>query len=252
MAIMPEHDSAAGRVRAGSDEVAAPHGSLTIVPPGDSTVTIEADGLFIRVFTSLATDLLPLCSNNDHYAQPDVRVAPMVPFPDPVDGFKLRSYPFSDNPAVWYPGGAYEPTREEDTRYGRYFRSTNIMLHFQNRVAPRDESHTFPHSTPDFEHGAIQLYGERLHHVRTPWGPDTKEWREDEHVTLGSPGFLVFPPQLVHTTQTLSPTSGSIDIYCPPRAEVPKPSKVITADIYPVPENAKDSLPTANFGGSGH
>jgi hypothetical protein len=249
--ILPE-DSAEALIQAGDEQVSAPAGSLTIVPPGDSALTMQADGVLVRIFSSLATDLAERCLNADAYRRPNPRVAPLVPFPDPTDGFRLRCYPFATHPATWYPSGQFAPSRAEDTRFGRYFRCTNLQVHLQSRVAPRDETHTFPHSTADFEHGAIQLSGERMHHVRTPWTPNIQHWRDDVHERLGSPGILIFPPGLIHTTQTLSPTSYSIDVYSPPRAQVPKPCTVINADEYPLPESTPDSLPNAGWVQAGH
>jgi len=246
-AIRPEDPQADADIVANADSVRAPSASLSIVPPGDSAVTMLDDGIVVRIFGPDAADLLKLAANAASYATPHVRVAPHESLPEPAGGYALRCYPFSEHPPVWHPSGQPERTRAEDTRYGRYFQSTNLMVHLQARVAPRDERRTFPHSTPDYEHASLQLVGSRVHHVRTPWVPDTHQWRDDIHYNLPSPGFLVFPPGVIHTTQSVSPISSSICVYSPPRASLSKPNRLINSDDYPMKEADSNSLPQASW-----
>jgi len=66
--------------------------TLTIVPPGNSTISVVGSGRLIRLFTSLTPDLVERCPNAGSYATPHANVAPLEAWPEPIGGFKLRSY----------------------------------------------------------------------------------------------------------------------------------------------------------------
>lgn len=229
-------DDAGAAIVAGKEAALAPGNSLSIVPPGDSSVEMKADGHLILVFSSKASDLAARCSNAEVYRTPHPRVTPLQPWPDPVGGYKLRIYPLDEYPATGYPSNTPWKPGGSDPRFGRYFRSTNLLVHLQQRTAARDQGKTFPHASPDYEQCAVCLEGERIHHVRTPWGPDMSQWVEDEHIRLGSPSVLVFTPGLIHTTTTVSGASKWIDVFSPPRLDISKkPGWVRNNDEYPLP-----------------
>ena len=62
---------------------------------GPSKVTATAPGLIARIVTSKAEDLLAKAANAATYADGAPEVAPVVPWPDPADGFRLRHYPLA-------------------------------------------------------------------------------------------------------------------------------------------------------------
>src|SRR5690606_7704566 len=97
------------------------------------------DGPIIRILSILSEDLVEVSANKDAYEVPDVRHAPLEPWPDPVGGFKLRVYPLARTPIV-------------AGRFGRIFRTTTMMINFlAEEPAPRDKYHLSPHHHDDFE-----------------------------------------------------------------------------------------------------
>ena len=217
-------------VETGGETVQAKADSVTIVPPGASRITAHGKGQLARVFSIRATDLAALASNAEVYAQGAPEVAPLVPWPDPVGGFKLRNYQVS----------AY--TRPDSTM--RIFRSTNLMLNVLTpRMVPRDVKKLSPHSHADFEQGSLALKGEWVHHMRYPWIPDMTTWRDDEHLEMSSPSLLVVPPKVIHTSRNTN-AGGAVllDIFSPPRLDFSiKPGNVANADDYPMPERVASS-----------
>lgn len=211
-------------IRAGSETISAAAQSVTIVPPGDSEVVLNGPGQVVRLFSHLAQDLLAQAGNAADYAQPTPDVAPLVPWPAPADGFKLRNYPLAQH------------TQEGSNM--RLFRCTNLMLNVMTpRMVARDVSKLSPHSHVDFEQGSLSLRGTWVHHMRYPWVPDMNAWREDEHVEVGSPSLTVIPPKVVHTSRNLNDGGAwLLDIFAPPRMDfASKPGKVANEKDYPLP-----------------
>ena len=215
---------AGATIEAGSERVEAKTESLTIVPPGASSVTMKGDGQIVRVFSARAADLLALAGNAAVYAAGAPEVAPLKPWPDPPAGFKLRHYRLA-----------------EHTQAGtnmRIFRCTNLMLNVMTqRMVARDVSKLSPHSHTDFEQGSLALKGDWVHHMRYPWGPDLRAWKADEHIEMGSPSLLVIPPKVIHTSRN-SNDGGAwlVDVFAPPRMDfASKPGKVVNETEYPLP-----------------
>ncbi len=213
-------------IAAGGERIEAAGDSLTIVPPGESAVTAKSAGYITRVFSSRATDMLEQAGNAALYAEGAPEVAPLVPWPDPPGGFRLRHYPLADY--------------LEPKRFGRLFRSTNLMINvFEPMTAPRDPSKLSPHAHEDFEQCSLALSGTYIHHLRFPWTPDSKSWREDDHAEFRSPSILIIPARVIHTTQYIGEGTGwFIDIFAPPRMDFSlQPGWVRNADEYPMPAN---------------
>jgi hypothetical protein len=206
---------------------ASPGDALFILPPGKSIVTATGKGVIARIFSNRATDLCAKSANAATYADGAPEVTPLVPWPSPKGGFKLRHYPL-------------EKYREPKT-FGRLFRSTNLMINaFEPITVPRDTRSLSPHSHADFEQGSLSLSGTVFHHLRTPWTPDMSTWRPDEHVEFKSPALLVIPANLIHTTRyTGGGPNWFFDIFSPPRIDFSaKPGWVRNADEYPMPLQA--------------
>lgn len=221
MAILPDTGAT---LRAGGDSVLAGAESLTIVPPGDSELVVEGGGQVIRVFSHRAQDLLALADNAADYAQGAPEVAPLVPWPTPADGFRLRHYPLA------------QYTQADSNM--RIFRSTNLMVNVMlPRPVPRDVRKLSPHTHADFEQGSLALRGQWVHHLRYPWGPDMTAWRDDAHIEVGSPSLAVIPPKVVHTSRnTNADGAWLLDIFAPPRLDFSsKPGKVANEGDYPLP-----------------
>lgn len=222
MVLLPEDVGA--RLQAGSDHVTCAGDSLTIMPPGSSRVTASGSGWIYRVFSHRAADLLQVAANGADYAEGTSHVAPLVDWPEPIGGWKLRHYRLTDY------------VRPENSM--RLFRSSNLMINiFVPQTKPRDIRKMTPHSHADFEQGSLSLAGSYVHHLRYPWTPDMTTWREDDHGAVDSPSLIVIPPHVIHTTQAVGTArTRLVDIFCPPRVDFSlKPDLVRNADEYPLP-----------------
>lgn len=211
-------------IQTDSERVEAGAESLLIVPPGSSRVTAHNDGLVVRIFSRLASDLLALASNSAQYADGAPGVAPLVPWPEPSGGYRLRHYRLADHSV--------------EGSNMRVFRSTNLMVNaLQKRPVARDPKRLSPHSHVDFEQGSLAVSGTYVHHCRYPWTADSTTWREDEHVELGSPSLMVVPPGVIHTSRNVGDETGwLIDIFSPPRVDFSLRSGLVrNADEYPLP-----------------
>lgn len=211
-------------VKSGDDTIAARADSLTIIPPGSSSVRVLDAGVITRVFSARAADLAALASNAQRYAHGAPSVAPLEDWPMPVGGYRLRHYDLA---------GFLDPKL-----FGRLFRSRNLMINvFERKAERRDPARLSPHAHGDFEQISLALEGTFIHHLRTPWGPDSNQWKEDEHVEVHSPSTIVIPTNLVHTTQaTGTGVNWLIDIFGPPRRDFSvQPGLVRNEAEYPMP-----------------
>jgi hypothetical protein len=220
-AVLMYSDSAPVTVSGGGRTESVAEEAFVVVPPGDSEIRVDADGTLIRLFSARADDLREGSLNADAYAEPDQRAAALRPWPDPVGGFALRVYRLSATPIV-------------EGRFGRIFRTTNLMVNFlAEEPAPRDRHKLSPHHHDDFEQISLAVKGRFMHHIRYPWGPDSTRWRADEHREIATPSICVIPPPTVHTTQGIGEHQQLIDIFSPPRVDFSASGWVLNADDYP-------------------
>jgi hypothetical protein len=220
-AVLQYSESAALRIVANDAAEDIDEEAFVVIPPGDSSIEVLGDGILIRLFSTVADDLRDGSLNAGAYATPDARAADLVPWPDPVEGFALRVYKLADNPIA--PG-----------RFGRIFRTTNLMVNFlDEEPAPRNELKLSPHFHDDFEQISLAVKGSFMHHIRYPWGPDSTQWRDDEHREIATPSICIIPPPTIHTTQGIGAHQQLIDIFSPPRADFSASGWVLNADDYP-------------------
>ncbi len=223
MALLPE--GTAARIAAGGDAATSEGDSLSILPPGASSVTVAGGGWLYRVFSHRAADLAARASNASDYDGGCPGVGAPEDWPEPVGGYRLRHYALADH------------ARSDTTM--RLFRSRNLMINiFLRGKAPRDLGKMTPHSHADFEQGSLALCGHYVHHLRYPWTADLTAWREDEHGQIGAPSLIVIPPKVIHTSQSVGePPMQLVDIFSPPREDFSlKPGLVCNAADYPLPE----------------
>ena len=202
--------------------------AVVVVPPGNSVITAETDCDVVRLFDGRSADMMALASNSDAYAEPHPRVAPLVPWPAPVGGDRLRVYRTDAIP-------------KEPGRFGRIFRTSAFMVNVLDlQEGPRDTEKLSPHDHEDFEQCSLAVEGSYVHHIRTPWTSRQSQWREDEHRTVGSPSVAIIPPPTLHTSAATGEGRNQlVDIFCPPRVDFSaQPGWVLNADDYPAPEPA--------------
>jgi hypothetical protein len=224
--LLPGADTSA-RITASGQVAHARGDSLVVIPPGDSEVEVTGHGQVVQVFSSIAADLCALAINADSYENEHGNVAPFQPWPAAPNGPRIRVYSL-DVPRA-------------DGRLGRIWRCSTLMVNMSFPIdGPRDETKLSPHSHADFEQGSLVLAGEYVHHIRWPWTPDRRTWREDEHQVCGSPSLTVIPPPAVHTSQAIGQgTNHLIDIFAPPRHDfAAKPGWVLNAADYPIAPDA--------------
>lgn len=215
------------RLQSPTQTVDAAGETLSILPPGQSSIELLDDGVITRVFSVRASDLAALAPNAQVYAAGVPNVAPLQDWPMPPDGYRIRNYTLAEysDPKI----------------FGRLFRSRNLMINvFDRKTERRDPRKLTPHSHADFEQISLTLEGSFIHHLRAPWGPDSSTWRADEHVTVHSPSTIVIPTNLIHTTQDIGEgVVWLIDIFGPPRMDFSRqPGVVRNASEYPMPQAA--------------
>lgn len=220
--LVPETAGLSVHVQAGDENLTAEADSLTIVPPGPSRLQVTGEGCIVRIFSSDVTDLLALADNHETYREPNPDVSPLVAWPEPVGGYRLRHYPLADYVS--------------EGSQMRIFRTRKLMVNpLMKRPVPRDVRKLSPHSHADFEQGSLALSGTYIHHLRYPWGPDMTLWRDDEAEQMGSPSLLIVPPKVVHTSRNTEAPGVLVDIFAPPRWDFSKKGVVCNGDEYPMP-----------------
>ncbi|HWM18986.1 MAG TPA: hypothetical protein VNO51_04820 [Ilumatobacteraceae bacterium] len=224
MVLFPAPDSSAV-VIAGDERREVTGETVAVVPPGDSAIEVPSTGVVVRVFSNASDDLLAQSRNARNYVESDPNVAPFAPWPDPPAGYGIRIYPIADVP-------------DDADRFGRIFRCSSLMVNYLDPTdGPRDPAKLSPHHHDDFEQISLQLEGEYVHHMRTPWSVNMADWRDDEHMHCASPAVAVIPPPIVHTSQAVAATRNQlVDIFCPPRLDFSqRPGWVLNHDEYPMP-----------------
>ena len=212
-------------VTTGDDRAEAPSGSLVAVPPGTSSIEAATNAVAVGVFSSQSDTLAARCTNAEFYAEPDPNVAPWEPWPPANDGERLRVYDVA----------GVEPERG---RFGRIYRCSTVMVNWLYPApGPRNPARLSPHHHDDFEQVSLQLAGDYVHHIRTPWTADMADWRDDDHHHTTSPSVTVIPPPSVHTSQGVGETEHQlIDLFAPPRVDFSsREGWILNADDYPLP-----------------
>jgi hypothetical protein len=223
--VLLADDSLTATVEAPGEQVSASGRTMLVLPPGDSTVTITGQGRVMRLLTTRSADVAALAANAGSYDQPHENIAPFQPWPEPVGGYRVRTYDLTVAPLANPPF--------------RLYRCTTFMVNFIDpKQGPRDPAKLSPHSHDDFEQCSIVLAGEYVHHIRWPWTTNKANWRADEHQRVVAPSVTVIPPPSLHTSEAVAPgTNHLIDVFCPPRFDFSAMEGwVFNAADYPAPE----------------
>jgi hypothetical protein len=179
-------------------------------------------GVIVRVFSTRDRSLAR-ARNGPAHAEAHPHATPFAPWPAAPDGDRLRVYRLADAPV-------------DPARFGNIYRCRTVMVN----VIPvdpgaRDPAKLSPHHHDDFEQLSLQLDGDYVHHIRTPWTTDFGSWRDDEHRHCTSPSVTIIPPPTVHTSQGVGEHRHQlVDIFCPPRLDFStKPGWVLNHADYP-------------------
>ena len=222
--LLIEDQATPATIRAGGETVNVPGYSIVIIPPGNSEITLPRGGEFVRLFSSDNADFAALAANAAAYGAHQPNLPPFQKWPAPPGGYRIRPYSL-DVPA-------------EESRFGRLWRCTTLMVNVFEPAGPRDPEALSPHHHDDFEQCSLALGGSYLHHLRWPWTARQSEWREDEHVTCPAPSIVVIPPRSIHTSASIAPEDNRlVDIFAPPRHDFSEMEGwVLNAADYPVPK----------------
>lgn len=227
-------------ISAGGKTIEAKPDSLTIVPPGASTISVRSKGLFAQIYSKASKDIMAKASNSATYADEAPELAPPELWPAPRDGYKLRHYPLTQ----------YAKS-DGDRIQPRLFRSTNMMVNaFVPFKTRRETTNLSPHWHDDFEQASLTLHGRWVHHMRYNWGPDLATWIPDDHAEMTTPSVIIIPAAVIHTSRDVGEDDALLyDIFCPPRLDFArKKGFVLNEDEYPMPDLPADDK--AKTGGS--
>lgn len=223
------------RVTAGGERIDGARGSVFVVPPGDSTVELTEDGDVWIVFTSNAADLIERSPNRDEYEPPVDNIAPIEPLPEPLGGYRLRHYNITQGP---------------DGPRCYVHRTAMAKFRWPFRQQPRDPEKMSPHFHDDFEQASLIIKGTMIHHLRRPWGRNSREWLPDDHQVVIAPAVAISKPPDIHTTQAVTNggTVGLIDYYSPVRWDIVMTDGMVhNQDEYPKPASIPRSYGRSDF-----
>jgi hypothetical protein len=221
--LLSEDPAAVAQISANGETLDVPGERISFIPPGESAITLPQGGEIVRLFTSRSADLAALCVNAPGYAEQQPHIPALENWPDPVGGFRIRSYSL-DVPA-------------QQGRFGRIWRCTTFMVNVFEPAGPRDTAKLSPHHHDDFEQCSLALGGSFVHHLRWPWTANQTDWRADEHVECPAPSIAVIPPRSIHTSASVAPDDNRlVDIFSPPRRDFSEMAGwVLNAADYPMP-----------------
>lgn len=220
--LLPGHELEA-TLRVGSDSQSVPPYSIVVVPPGEMMLETSGRGQLVEL-VSFDEPVAESVANPESYVDPHPNVASLVPWPEPPDGFRIRTY-------------SLDVPRQEG-RFGRIWRCTTFMVNVLDpTVGPRDTTRMSPHSHADFEQCSLAIEGDYVHHLRWPWTTNLAQWLPDVHEHCPSPSAIIIPPPSIHTSQAMGEgVNQLIDIFSPPRVDFSeRPGWVLNADEYPMP-----------------
>jgi len=181
--------------------------SFAIAPPGTMELRLDGPARVYALTTGAAEPLWQRAINAGEYAAPDPRVKPVDPQAAAATS-RIRVHPVDGIP---FPPG--------NPRL-KFLQTATMSVNWVEYQGPRNRAQLSPHSHADFQQGSLAIAGDFIHHIRTPWGVDANQWRDDEHIAAGADSLLVIPPELLHTSEGVGDgTHILIDVFAPPRED---------------------------------
>lgn len=124
----------------------------------------------------------------------------------------------------------------------KMLQTETLSINIVEYDGPRNRAELSPHSHTSFEQGSLAIQGAFVHHLRTPWGGDADQWRDDEHLRAPSPSLLIVPMELIHTTEgTGTGHHFLVDLFSPPRADFIAKGWVFNATDYEAADDKEAS-----------
>lgn len=186
----------------------APGRAICILPPGSFRIALGADGLAIALRTGCPAAELAGSLNAGAYVPPNPRVGPVG------DAWQRTGKPGIAVVEVDHMARAAGRPRL------KMLQSATMSINWVEYEGMRDRTQLSPHSHEDFEQGSLAIFGDYVHHLRTPWGPDATAWRDDVHMSVPEGSLTIIPPGLIHTTEGVGEGRHLlIDIFAPVRAD---------------------------------
>lgn len=191
----------------GEDFQAQPR-SFCVIPSGPFRIDFAEPGEAICLYSRPIRDLTRLCVNNESYRHPDPRIELVRPMSRVRSARRVGVYPVDEVPTLAHNARA------------RMFQSATMSINWVEYEGPRNPTALSPHSHATFEQASLIIKGKFTHHMRTPWGRNSHQWRPDRHEITGPRSIAVFPVGLIHTVAGIGPGHHMMmDIFAPPRAD---------------------------------
>lgn len=99
--LLPE-DTVGATIESGGESTEVSGHTLTFMPPGPATLTLRGTGRAVTIATTRSEALAARAANAGSYEQPHPHVAPLIPWPEPAGGYRVRTYrldvPSLENP----------------------------------------------------------------------------------------------------------------------------------------------------------
>jgi hypothetical protein len=135
--LMPDAESSL-ELSAADESASIAGNCITFVPGGNSTIKFNTRCRLVRLFSIRSEDIAAKAHNAASYAEPHANVALFEPWPDPVEGYKIRTYSLDVPP--------------EEGRFGRIWRCSTFMVNYLDPMqGPRPTNMMSPHAHDDFE-----------------------------------------------------------------------------------------------------
>lgn len=219
--LLPSHGAV---VQGEGERVEAPGRSVCILPAGRFRITLDQGGLAVALRTGFPEAEAGTSLNAGDYQPPNPRVGPVGP-PWRRTGSPGIAVVEVDNMA-----------RAAGRPRLKMLQSATMSINWVEYEGVRDRTQLSPHSHDDFEQGSLAIFGDFIHHLRTPWGQDATAWREDVHMRAPQGSLTIVPPGLIHTTEGIGDGRHLlIDIFAPPRGDFVAKGWVANSGDYAAP-----------------
>jgi hypothetical protein len=196
-----------GSLGVGAQKVEIPDAALVVAPAGHATVQLRSPGIVLVLATERA-DLDPAHALNAPVTR-DSRVKAV--------GERFARAGGANGIEV-FPISQLQPPPTNGRI--RFLQSATMSINLVLYDGPRGRNALSPHSHTDFEQATLAIHGDYVHHLRSPWGPDADQWRDDVHLPAGPASLLLIPPHLIHTTEGIGDGRHVLmDIFAPPRRD---------------------------------